>query len=1054
MKNKLNQINQFNGGMIKDVEPLMTPNTVMTDCLNGTLITYNGNEYALQNDMGNYGFKNGALSNGFVPVGMKEHQGVLYIISYNPIDNKVEIGSFPSQKTIFTPTVDGKDVEIKDLTLTSGYQYYNTVESKTEIKVFSKEMDFFLNPGDKYLLVATDPKGSSFKEILAELNKNSYWKHLVPYILSDENKLYNVDGFLELQADKVITNRADYIPVSWDIPGWLAVKFSVSVPEQFNIYFDKSKVYIDNTDKSKIKVYPSGDLKVQTYWELTNYTNDDLENICKNLKYILHKDQEALNGNSLNGDNIIVPDEGSNTIINYNRFQNIIYYTISSDMLKDYKYITPVLNTDAGNIVYGQFTQPIFRDAIEIDPNEIQFGTESFKYFVGDNSLTILSSWDSFPGVNLEYRLKRYSLDGERLISIDWTKVSDLPVSGTVIIDVSFSQDNSDTYTSEDTKKANFNKEDIYFLELRYSIDTSAGDHIVGPIKGWEENNKEMIYVTEIVNRWYYVKENFKEIEPLDIVNSISDYVNITLNPDNYNFVNTQFLRKHYGATEEPIQGYEFNKDSGYFSKIQLMYPTEFDNLYDSPNAGSKTIFKQGSTYTLEKSGEDDIYTIERLKDQNGDDGRLWRGLTVQKNDMNNGKMVDSKGNTYTLNYNQDNDNFSFDLFNTFTVSSSEYNITKEESINDKFLYEYQPFGQRKTKYDKNTGKLSYSPAYVEFRKDRGGVKDDTFSLCFWNCTQQLDVTFKENKLYNNGREIDPDNYWPFLDLRITGGSWNRTDWKPDAHSAKSAKSYSDDYGFNIYDFYNAKYPDGHSGDSDLQGYYGGGHNFCIAIPFEDKDSWPCIFYPSNKPPTKADASYISKVCTYTYLMILFCIRHCLQTKNVTKYYSIYNYAESLMKSVYIKTINLSGTYTWKYFMNEGKITPEEISVFNDLFTDSNTLLSTNTNVNFNCIITVDDFFKESLQRKIDEKNSDVRKDVDDLEKQADIKPNSLYIINEYNEEKNKVKLSSMFKTLLYSDQLRANIGDALQLYMRKNDNSRNSPSVGREFYTHLYSND
>ena len=96
MKNKLNQINQFNGGMIKDIEPLMVPNTVMTDCLNGTLITYNGNEFALQNDMGNYGFKNGALSNGFVPVGMKEHQGVLYIISYNPIDDKVEIGSFPS----------------------------------------------------------------------------------------------------------------------------------------------------------------------------------------------------------------------------------------------------------------------------------------------------------------------------------------------------------------------------------------------------------------------------------------------------------------------------------------------------------------------------------------------------------------------------------------------------------------------------------------------------------------------------------------------------------------------------------------------------------------------------------------------------------------------------------------------------------------------------------------------------------------------------------------------------------------------------------------------
>lgn len=30
---KLTQVNQFNGGMIKDLHPLNTPNTVLTDCL-------------------------------------------------------------------------------------------------------------------------------------------------------------------------------------------------------------------------------------------------------------------------------------------------------------------------------------------------------------------------------------------------------------------------------------------------------------------------------------------------------------------------------------------------------------------------------------------------------------------------------------------------------------------------------------------------------------------------------------------------------------------------------------------------------------------------------------------------------------------------------------------------------------------------------------------------------------------------------------------------------------------------------------------------------------
>jgi len=33
--------------MVKDLHPLSTPNDVLTDALNGTLITYNGNEGAL-----------------------------------------------------------------------------------------------------------------------------------------------------------------------------------------------------------------------------------------------------------------------------------------------------------------------------------------------------------------------------------------------------------------------------------------------------------------------------------------------------------------------------------------------------------------------------------------------------------------------------------------------------------------------------------------------------------------------------------------------------------------------------------------------------------------------------------------------------------------------------------------------------------------------------------------------------------------------------------------------------------------------------------------------
>lgn len=98
---KSGQVNSFTGGINTDLHPMLQPNDTLTDCLNGTLITYNGNENMLQNDMGNYELKNAKLPAGYIPMGMKEHQGILYIILMNPITKRVEIGTYPSPKTDF-----------------------------------------------------------------------------------------------------------------------------------------------------------------------------------------------------------------------------------------------------------------------------------------------------------------------------------------------------------------------------------------------------------------------------------------------------------------------------------------------------------------------------------------------------------------------------------------------------------------------------------------------------------------------------------------------------------------------------------------------------------------------------------------------------------------------------------------------------------------------------------------------------------------------------------------------------------------------------------------
>ena len=50
---KKETVNLFGKGLNYDLNPLTTPNDVLTDCVNGTFITFNGDELILQNDAGN-----------------------------------------------------------------------------------------------------------------------------------------------------------------------------------------------------------------------------------------------------------------------------------------------------------------------------------------------------------------------------------------------------------------------------------------------------------------------------------------------------------------------------------------------------------------------------------------------------------------------------------------------------------------------------------------------------------------------------------------------------------------------------------------------------------------------------------------------------------------------------------------------------------------------------------------------------------------------------------------------------------------------------------------
>lgn len=160
---KQETVNTFDGGLIMDLNPIVTPNNVLTGALNATSITYDGNEFVLQNDMGNGEVHTARLDKGYIPIGMKEHGGIIYVAAYNPITKKGQIGSFPSPQQLYsdsdlsTSPVDINFNQFVTIRTVEGVQVPFIISEYRKQKLFqennSEEAKTF-HPGDKFILTA------------------------------------------------------------------------------------------------------------------------------------------------------------------------------------------------------------------------------------------------------------------------------------------------------------------------------------------------------------------------------------------------------------------------------------------------------------------------------------------------------------------------------------------------------------------------------------------------------------------------------------------------------------------------------------------------------------------------------------------------------------------------------------------------------------------------------------------------------------------------------------------------------------------------------------
>lgn len=146
--------NTFSEGLVMDFSPDNTQASVLTSALNATLLTFNGNEMSLQNDMGNGRVETAYLPEGYIPVGTCEFGDIIYIVSYNPLTNKSQIGCFPSpERNISSDEISQLVQSLSEADFIEGTGNHKKVIHSSVKKVLTEKE---LHPGDKFRIYTSN----------------------------------------------------------------------------------------------------------------------------------------------------------------------------------------------------------------------------------------------------------------------------------------------------------------------------------------------------------------------------------------------------------------------------------------------------------------------------------------------------------------------------------------------------------------------------------------------------------------------------------------------------------------------------------------------------------------------------------------------------------------------------------------------------------------------------------------------------------------------------------------------------------------------------------
>ena len=283
--------NTFAEGLIMDFAPDNTQATCMTSALNATLLTANGNEMSLQNDMGNGRVETAFLPEGYIPVGTCEFGDIIYVVSYNPLINKSQIGCFPSpERNISSEEIGGLEQVLTWSDFQAGEGTPNGRLKASSVKKILYDSNN-MSSGDKYIIYSEDITSNS--KYLSDYGNKSHQHNKFPKLvkihvvsieesgkivyLDSTTKWYSNDFYIHSGGKKTPEGKLDIDSYRTMVSSAYSI-FSSKVSGKLALLVELEKITgFSCSWEPYVTKIESGDIEYTTYsiyWNF-NWTTDD-----------------------------------------------------------------------------------------------------------------------------------------------------------------------------------------------------------------------------------------------------------------------------------------------------------------------------------------------------------------------------------------------------------------------------------------------------------------------------------------------------------------------------------------------------------------------------------------------------------------------------------------------------------------------------------------------------------------------------------------------------------------------------------------------------------